>query len=230
MINLKNYAILAEQKKYGYFNRINEANGQTAENLKLVLSGENNDTYIKQWNQFMGDVEKNIQKDGTYTVKIKDNSGSEMVSINYTIINNELPEDTIVLTPGDSKNPVNGSALEKKAINVSKAIEQLFVPGSKFFSSYKNPMNDDDMEAADAFQKWFDTFHKRTVDSIKTDATNLTDEISKNINDQNATAITMAVMGIVTKMKGNLDTNNDVKWRIDRVDGTVESFEVDTDF
>jgi hypothetical protein len=100
MINLKNYAILAEQKKYGYFNRINESNGQTAENLKLVLSGENNDTYIKQWNQFMGDVEKNIQKDGTYTVKIKDNAGAEMVSINYTIINNELPEDTIVLTPG----------------------------------------------------------------------------------------------------------------------------------
>jgi hypothetical protein len=104
MINLKNYAILAEQKKYGYFNRINESNGQTAENLKLVLSGENNDTYVKQWNQFMGDVEKNIQKDGTYTVKIKDNAGADMVSINYTIINNELPEDTIVLTPGKSTN------------------------------------------------------------------------------------------------------------------------------
>ena len=87
MINLKNYAMLAEQKKYGYFNRINESNGQTEANLKLVLNGVNGGAYVKQWNQFMEDVEKNMQTDGTYTVKIKDNAGAEMVSLDYTIIN-----------------------------------------------------------------------------------------------------------------------------------------------
>lgn len=222
--------MLAEQKKYGYFNKINESNGQTDANLKLVLSGETNPVYVKQWNQLVTDIEKNMQKDGTYTVIIKDNAGAEMVSLDYIVANKEVDPSSLVLTPGDSKNPVNGSALEKKAINVSKAIEQLFVPNSKFFSSYTNPINDDDMEAADAFETWFKTFHEPTVDSILADAEKLTDEISKTINTQNAGAIKKAVIGIVTKMKGDLDTNDDVKWRIDRVDGTFESFTVDTDF
>ena len=102
MINLKNYAMLAEQKKYGYFNKINESNGQTEANRQLVLNGVNGGAYVKQWNQFMEDVEKNMQTDGTYTLKIKDNAGAEMVSLDYTIINKELEESNIVLTPGDS--------------------------------------------------------------------------------------------------------------------------------
>lgn len=99
MINLKNYAMLAEQKKYGYFNKINESKGQTDANLKLVLSGETNPVYVKQWNQLVTDIEKNMQKDGTYTVIIKDNADAEMVSLDYIVANKEVDPSSLVLTP-----------------------------------------------------------------------------------------------------------------------------------
>jgi len=253
MINLINYALLAEQKKYGYFNKINEAysatENQTAENLNLVLSGKTDDNYIEQWNQLMASITKakEANKNQSYTVMITDNNGNDMVLLNYTCTDNKVkPSDVYVASAGDaaywiaerdknkattSINSAGSSALEKKALAVSTAIKNLFIPGSLFFSTYVHDYDDDDGPAADAFQKWYTNYHQSTVDSIRADADKFTDTLAKTINIGNADAIDAAVASIIKKMKDNFEWNNIVKWRIDGANGLVAgAFEVDTDF
>ena len=113
MINLINYALLAEQKKYGYFNKINEAydpaKNQTAENLKLVLSGATDDTYINQWNQLVEAIERFRKTSNTVDadaerVMIKDNNGNNMVLLVFTLRGGKLKiSDVEVATVDDAK-------------------------------------------------------------------------------------------------------------------------------
>ena len=101
MINLINYALLAEQKKYGYFNKINEAydpaKNQTAENLKLVLSGATDDTYINQWNQLVDGINaaKKANKNTTYQIMILDNNENYMVLLEYTCTDNKVKQSDV---------------------------------------------------------------------------------------------------------------------------------------
>ena len=93
MINLHNYAILAEQKKYGYDNSlsenldiVNEAGPdmQTDDGVKKVLSGKTDPNYAVQWNQLVDDAATR-KAAGTYTVIIKHDNGKEMVNLQYQI-------------------------------------------------------------------------------------------------------------------------------------------------
>ena len=106
MINLINYALLTEQKKYGYFNKINETFAQTDANLKLVLSGELDDAYMLQWNQLIKSIKAHQQKDGTYIVMIKDNDNADMVALSYTITGNKIniEKDVVVAAQVDVDN------------------------------------------------------------------------------------------------------------------------------
>ena len=113
MINLINYALLAEQKKYGYFNKINEAydpaKNQTAENLKLVLSGATDDAYINQWIQLVKAIERFRKTSNTVDadaerVMIKDNNGNNMVLLVFTLRGGKLKiSDVEVATVDDAK-------------------------------------------------------------------------------------------------------------------------------
>lgn len=93
MINLHNYALLAEQKKYGYDNSlsenldmVNEAGPdmQTDDGVKKVLSGKTDPNYTAQWNQLVDDAATR-KAVGTYTVIIKHDNGKEMVNLQYQI-------------------------------------------------------------------------------------------------------------------------------------------------
>lgn len=93
MINLHNYALLAEQKKYGYDNSlsenldiVNEAGPdmQTDDGVKKVLSGKTDPNYAAQWNQLVDDAATR-KAAGTYTVIIKHDNGKEMVNLQYQI-------------------------------------------------------------------------------------------------------------------------------------------------
>jgi hypothetical protein len=120
--------------------------------------------------------------------------------------------------------------LETKAINVSTKIKDLFVADSAFFQEFKSNFDDDDTEAANAFQNWFNTFQKKTMDSMKADSAKITDETAKAITARNISAINGAVTKILSKMRGKFDSNDDVSWSITKSDGAVTPFKVDTDF
>jgi hypothetical protein len=93
MINLNNYAILAEQKKYGYstpitesIDAVNEAapDMQTEDGVKKVLGGKTDPNYATQWNQLVDDAA--TRKDaGTYTVTIIHDNQKPMVTLQYQI-------------------------------------------------------------------------------------------------------------------------------------------------
>ena len=120
--------------------------------------------------------------------------------------------------------------LETKAINVSTKIKDLFVADSAFFQEFKSNFDDDDTEAANAFQNWFNTFQKKTMDSMKADSAKITDETAKAVMARNISAINGAVTKILSKMRGKFDSNDDVSWSITKSDGAVTPFKVDTDF
>ena len=93
MINLQNYALLAEQKKYGYstpitenIDAVNEAGPdmQTEDGVKKVLSGKTDSNYTVQWNQLVKDVATR-KAAGTYQVTIKHNDNRDMVTLEYQI-------------------------------------------------------------------------------------------------------------------------------------------------
>ena len=134
MINLINYALLAEQKKYGYFNKINEAydpaKNQTAENLKLVLSGATDDTYINQWNQLVDGINaaKKANKDTTYQIMILDNNGNYMVLLEYPCKDNKVKQSEVIAAPYDvaadwikerDKNKAAKTSTDKEAAKTS---------------------------------------------------------------------------------------------------------------
>ena len=93
MINLQNYALLAEQKKYGYstpitenIDAVNEAGPdmQTEDGVKKVLSGKTDSNYTVQWNQLVKDVATR-KAAGTYQVTIKHDDNRDMVTLEYQI-------------------------------------------------------------------------------------------------------------------------------------------------
>jgi hypothetical protein len=91
MINLNNYAILAEQKKYGYLvtesiDSVNEAapDMQTEDGVKKVLGGKTDPNYVNQWNQLVDDVATR-KAAGTYTVTINHDDNRPMVTLQYQI-------------------------------------------------------------------------------------------------------------------------------------------------
>lgn len=97
MINLNNYAILAEQKKYGYLvtesiDIVNEAapDMQTEDGVKKVLGGKTDPTYVNQWNQLVDDAATR-KAAGTYTVTINHDNGSPMVNLQYQVGANLKP-------------------------------------------------------------------------------------------------------------------------------------------
>lgn len=94
MINLHNYALLAEQKKYGYstpitesIDAVNEAGPdmQTADGLNKVMSGKTDPNYTAQWNQLVDDIAARKKVAGTYTVTIKHDDNKDMVTLEYQI-------------------------------------------------------------------------------------------------------------------------------------------------
>jgi len=115
MINLKNYARLAEQKKYGYFNKINEDNVPNIDlpsfdntnkdakpnlvNAKLVMSGEDaNSEYGEQWNQLIDSMEANKIKYANSTSEIKcsviiTRDGKPFAEIEYYIVHGKVARD-----------------------------------------------------------------------------------------------------------------------------------------
>jgi hypothetical protein len=101
MINLNNYAILTEQKKYGYLvtesiDVVNEAapDMQTEDGVKKVLGGKTDPNYANQWNQLVDDAATR-KAAGTYTVTINHDNDKPMVTLQYQI--------------GDDLKPVKGS-------------------------------------------------------------------------------------------------------------------------
>lgn len=105
MINLHNYAILAEQKKYGYstpitesIDAVNEAGPdmQTADGLNKVMSGKTDPNYTAQWNQLVDDIAARKKVAGTYTVTIKHDDNKDMVTLEYQIGTDGKPVKTSV--------------------------------------------------------------------------------------------------------------------------------------
>ena len=131
MINLHNYALLAEQKKYGYDNSlsenldiVNEAGPdmQTDDGVKKVLSGKTDPNYAVQWNQLVDDAATR-KAAGTYTVIIKHDNGKEMVNLQYQI--------------GSDLKPVKGSV---KLAAVAAAV--YFNVARALFTSVRFPTNE----------------------------------------------------------------------------------------
>lgn len=228
-MNILNYARQLELVNYSKVNEntLNEADADPAKALDQVKSGKvAGSTYAPQWKQVQDAVVKGHEAGQvTGTVKVLHNNQSEMVTVTWTIANGKVTISLVAAA--DQANPID---LETKAITISTKIKELFVDGSAFFQEFKGNVNDDDIKAATAFRTWFDTFHKKTIDSITASTTNLTDETAKSITTKNIAAINAAVNTIVSKMKSSGDANDDVSWSITKLDGTVVPFKVDTDF
>jgi len=126
MINLKNYARLAEQKKYGYFNKINEDNVPNIDlpsfdntnkdakpnlvNAKLVMSGEvTNSEYSDEWNQLVDSMEANKIKYANSNTEIKCNviitrDGKPFAEIEYYIFHGKVAREngTVYISAPDT--------------------------------------------------------------------------------------------------------------------------------
>jgi hypothetical protein len=105
MINLHNYALLAEQKKYGYdtsiaesIDTINEAGPdmQTQDGLNKVMGGKTDPNYTAQWNQLVDDIAARKKAAGTYTVTIIHDNQKPMVTLEYQIGTDGKPIKTSV--------------------------------------------------------------------------------------------------------------------------------------
>jgi len=136
MIDLRNYALLAEQKKFGYFNKLNESgpDQQSDAGLKAVLSGKTDAKYLNQWEQLVADFNKNVQTPGLHTVIINHDDGkTQMVSIDYQIGTDKKPiKGSVVLTPavktlaptGTVTNPINYTDVQLQA-DVDTLVDEL---------------------------------------------------------------------------------------------------------
>jgi hypothetical protein len=105
MINLHNYALLAEQKKHGYdtpisesIDTINEAGPdmQTPDGLNKVMGGKTDPNYTAQWNQLVDDIAARKKAAGTYTVTIIHDNQKPMVTLEYQIGTDGKPIKTSV--------------------------------------------------------------------------------------------------------------------------------------
>jgi len=247
MIDLRNYALLAEQKKFGYFNKLNESgpDKQNADGLAAVLSGKKGGTYINQWEQLVADFNKNVQVPGPHTVIINHDDGkTPMVSIDYQIGADRKPiKGSTVLTPA-AKIPApapKAEALLKLAMDISELIQDQFKDGSPLFKEFKGEYiwrNDRDNDAADAFEKWYKDYCFKKVASITTGAGLIpipdpdpTDVATMKITlVNNAKAITNVVAQILSNMRGNWDNTNDIAWSIRDFNGASTPYKVHTDF
>ena len=246
MIDLRNYALLAEQKKFGYFNKLNESgpDQQNAAGLAAVLSGKTDAKYINQWEQLVADFNKNVQTPGLHTVIINHDDGkTQMVSIDYQIGTDKKPvKGSTVLTPAAkiaAPAPKAADLLEI-AITISELIKAQFADGSAFFKQFTKGWyaNDEDDKAADAFDAWYKVYCLKKVTSITAGAKLIpipnpdpTDVATmKTTLTNNATSITNAVDQILSKMRSNTDFNDSVSWSIQDFDGASTPYTVEVDF
>ena len=235
---IKNYGLYLEKKPYATVNEsiVTEAASpdmQTADGLKKVLSGENGGSYVNQWNQLVDNMTANKKKDGTYTVLINHDNKKPMTNIQYTVKGQKIDWNSVKLAPGASGGSTASpdfTALENAANELSKKIVTLFETDSAFFSEFKGNWNDDDTAAAKAFKNWYNTFISPKVTQMRNSAGSIADPTLKSIAVSNADAIDKAKDNIIKKMEGSWDTDDSVKWKIGRADGTYVPYKVDTDF
>jgi len=235
MINLNNYAILAEQKKYGYLvtesiDSVNEAapDMQTADGVKKVLGGKTDPNYVNQWNQLVDDVATR-KAAGTYTVTINHDDNRPMVTLQYQIGSDLKPVKGSVKLSATTAQAAQGAPAQMseadgfaKVKAASDAIQNLFVDNSPFFAPYKGTWNDEDTKAAAAFDTWYNSKWKVVIDSLKSH----TNEDIKT----SATNVSNAATSVLSKMKGNFDADDIVVWNIVAANGTYLPYKVDTDF
>ncbi len=145
-----------------------------------------------------------------------------------------------------SKTPVAGNPAEeiqKIVLEVSDSIRLLFTDVD-FWKPFKNSsnagilrLNDDEEAAVAAFEKWWTTDSGNTakIEKIKTELLpKVTDPKQKEICVKNYNIIATGIVnnstnGIITKLLG--DTTDDVfRWSITLLDGSIKTYEVDTDF
>lgn len=241
---IKNYGLFLENKSYAKSNAVilNEAASQpdmqTADGLKKVMSGENGGAYTNQWNQLVDHMAANKKADGTYTVLINHDNKTPMINLEYSVKGQKIDWDSLKLSTKAVSAPelsADFESLKTQALDISQKIVDLFggPDGSgdmPFFDEFKGWANDDDTAAANAFSKWYDTYLAKKVEAIKNSAQKIADETLKQAAAQNANAIIKAKDSIISKMKGNWDTNDEVRWSIAMGDGTVKAFKLDTDF
>jgi hypothetical protein len=235
MINLNNYAILAEQKKYGYLvtesiDSVNEAapDMQTEDGVKKVLGGKTDPNYVNQWNQLVDDAATR-KAAGTYTVTINHDDNRPMVTLQYQIGSDLKPVKGSVKLSATTAQAAQGAPAQMseadgfaKVKAASDAIQNLFVDNSPFFAPYKRTWNDEDTKAAAAFDTWYNSKWKVVIDSLKSH----TNEDIKT----SATNVSNAATSILSKMRGGADADDTVVWNIVAANGTYLPYKVDTDF
>jgi len=237
-LNLSNYALMLERKAY-LAESVNLTEGkddpdqQNETGLKNVLAGQTaGSAYTNQWEQLIADYNKNKATAGTYTVLIRHDNGQAMVNIEYGIGQDGKPvKGSIKLsqsTPQVTEVSVEEGFNTVKA--ASDAIKELFVEGSAFFAPYKGDWNDEDVQAANAFYDWYVSKWKAKIDPLV--GTNIESNPGHSNSDIKLSAnnIKQAVGSIVSKMKGDWDSNDSVVWNIVGADGKYTQYTVDTDF
>jgi|APGre2960657404_1045060.scaffolds.fasta_scaffold22246_4 hypothetical protein len=237
MINLNNYAILAEQKKYGYSTPITESidvvneaapDMQTEDGVKKVLGGKTDPNYAAQWNQLVDDVATH-KAAGTYTVTINHDDNRPMVTLQYQIGTDLKPVKGSVKLAATTAQAAQGAPAQMseadgfaKVKAASDVIQNLFVDNSPFFAPFKGTWNDEDSKAAAEFDKWYNSKWKVVIDSLK----GHTNEDIKT----SATNVSKAVTSILSKMRGGADADDTVVWNIVAANGAYSTYKVDTDF
>jgi len=230
-INLSNYALMLEKKAFlGESVNLSEGKDdpdeQTEAGLAKVKGGSAaNSQYIAQWNQLIADYEKNKTKAGTYTVMIRHDNGQAMVNVQYSVGADGKPvKDSIKLaqTTNQAQPEISEADGFAKVKAASDAIAALFVEGSAFFAPFKGNWNDDDTGAATAFDNWYNSKWKATIDTLKSHS-NADVKLS-------ATNVSTAATSILSKMRGSFDANDSVVWNVIDAKGAYVKYEVDTDF
>lgn len=235
---IKNYGLYLEKKPYSTVNEsiVAEAAApdmQTADGLKKVLSGEKGEAYVNQWNQLVDHMTANKKKDGTYTATIIHDNKKPMINIQYVVKGQKIDWNSVKLSATSGTTNVASpdfTALENSANELSKKIVTLFEADSAFFAEFKGNWNDDDTAAAKAFKNWYNTFIYPKVTQMRNSANSITDPTLKSIAVSNADAIDKAKDNIIKRMEGSWDTDDEVRWKIGRADGTYVPYKVDTDF
>lgn len=164
MINLHNYALLAEQKKHGYdtsisesIDTINEAGPdmQTQDGLAKVMSGKTDPNYTAQWNQLVDDISARKKAAGTYTVTIIHDNQKPMVTLEYQIGQDGKPIKTSVKLAATSAAPASQAvkdAAQKIWVGLQGSIfkEDEIAVGNVFRDNIKN---DADLQSLLAYWK-----------------------------------------------------------------------------
>lgn len=118
---------------------------------------------------------------------------------------------------------------EDMLIRASESIQSLFAT-SDFWSEFKGTFNDDEDEAKEAFGEWWDLqIDKKILQKVITKIESLPDGDEKETLNKSVSALQKLRSSIDTKIEG--DTSDDTAyWKMYKLDGTVTSYKVDTDF